>query len=90
MLNVPLEYRFKLKPHPFDGDIIRIECKNGWGLSCINGKTFHSHPYAWEIAVTKDGLLNYDTALTSDVEVFDTEVEAQAFIDRAIPYLESL
>lgn len=63
---------------------------SGYGLSAINAAMAHSYPFAWEIAVIKgvkengrhDGLC-YDTALTDDVEVFDTVDEANEFIERA-------
>jgi tRNA(Phe) wybutosine-synthesizing methylase Tyw3 len=44
----------------------------------------HHYPFAWEAAVLDvDGSLRYDTPLTSDVEVFTTDEEANDFIRRA-------
>jgi len=63
---------------------------NGYGLSAINSPMAHIYPFAWEIAVLKGVSENgsfetlcYDTPLTSDVEVFQTTDEANAFIERA-------
>jgi hypothetical protein len=50
----------------------------------------HSYPFAWEAAVfhPKVGLA-YDTPLTSNVEVFFTDEEANGFIARAIAWAEA-
>ncbi len=74
----------------FRGDHIIIDLPNGWGLSAINGVSARDYPYAWEFAVFHNGSLDYSTELTSDVEVFSTQDEAQAFVDRAIKVLEIL
>ena len=68
---------------------------NGYGLSLVNNPELHAYPFAWEAAVVKgmtdagkfDGI-TYDTPLTEDVEVFSTEAETNAFIDRAIAWSE--
>ncbi len=65
---------------------------SGYGLSAVNSHILHSYPFAWEIAVIKfasdtDWSLDYTTPLTSDVEVFSTDEEANAFIDKAITIL---
>jgi hypothetical protein len=64
--------------------------KNGMGLSLVNGPMLHSYPFAWEAAVLEgvreDGgfdRLSYSTPLTKDVEVFESEDEANEFIQRA-------
>ena len=63
---------------------------DGHGLSLINGPMAHGFPFAWEAAVLwqvkKDGSsgrIQYTTPLTSDIEVFQTDAEANEFIDRA-------
>lgn len=63
---------------------------NGYGLSAVNSTMLHSYTFAWEIAVLEgvndDGTfadLSYDTPLTSDVEVFSTDEEANEFILKA-------
>lgn len=63
---------------------------NGFGLSLVNAVILHSYRFAWEAAVvTKmqdDGKftkLTYDTPLTEDTEVFFTDEEANAFIEKA-------
>ncbi len=66
---------------------------NGYGLSVVNPPVLRSYPYAWEIAVLKlldekgeEFELNYETPLTSDVEVFSTNSEANEFIRKAIEW----
>lgn len=79
------------RPHPLGG-IQRIHrFPDGHGLSIVNSPMLHAYPFAWECAVlenvSEDGNsfeLTYDTDLTSDVEVFDTDQEMNSFIDRAI------
>jgi hypothetical protein len=70
---------------------------NGYGLSLVNSPLLHSYKFAWEAAVLKglkdDGSfdsITYDTPLTDDVEVFDSDDEANAFINKAIAWAESL
>lgn len=72
------------------GDSRLYKLPNGFGLSAQNDKILHYYSFAWEIAVVTnmqdDGTfdtLTYDTPLTEDVEVFDTDEEANAFIARA-------
>ncbi len=76
--------------------IQRIYCfKNGHGLSAVNEEKLHSYRFAWEIVVLSglvvynDGNYNWDridytTELTSDVEVFLTDEEANTFIEKAL------
>jgi hypothetical protein len=70
----------------------RIYRVGEYGLSLVNGPMLHSYPFAWEAAVTKyrgdDWSLTYETPLTSDVEVFGTDREANAFIKRAFEWFE--
>jgi hypothetical protein len=58
-------------------------------LSLINSPTAHFYSFAWEAAVRVDGKLCYTTPLTEDVEVFETDDEANAFIARAREYFAS-
>jgi len=83
------------RPHhaPIGGVQRIYRFKDGHGLSLVNGPMLHSYEFAWEAAVLKDvrddgrfGSLDYDTPLTSDVEVFDSDDEANAFIKRAIAH----
>lgn len=80
-------------PHPIKyigGEIRRIHLPNGYKISLINGKAAHAYPFAWEAAmIGPDGALNYDTPLTTDVMVFDTDEETQAFIDKAFEWAEA-
>lgn len=85
------------KPH-FGGGVQRIyRFPGGYGLSMVNSPMLHSYPFAWEAAVVTDVTdnggfsgLTYDTPLTSDVEVFDTEDEANAFIERAAAHFSAM
>jgi len=90
------------RPHPISmiGGVQRIyRFKNNWGLSAVNSPIIHyqEFPCAWEIAVLKNvndngkfETLAYDTELTSDVEIFDSDEEANAFIDKAEKYFNQL
>lgn len=71
----------------------RIYRVGRYGLSLVNSPMLHAFPFAWAAAVldfgSPDGKrfnLTYDTPLTSDVEVFDSEAEAVAFIERAFAW----
>jgi hypothetical protein len=73
------------------GGVQRVYRVGNWGLSLINSPMAHSFPFAWEAAVTKydeeGGFgLTYATPLTSDVEVFYTEQEAEDFLARAFAW----
>lgn len=80
------------RPHPIGlGGVQRIyRFKNGWELSLVNTPMLHHYPFAWEAAVMDSSGLRYDTPLTSDVEVFDSDEEANAFIKKAQNYFENL
>lgn len=93
---MPLTNRHLLleRPHPSLDGVQRIYLFNaGYGLSLVNSPKLHSYPFAWEAAVLKDidkdgnfGGIIYHTPLTSDVEVFKTDDEANAFIQKAAEY----
>lgn len=68
------------------GGTQRIYSCGDWSLSCINGAWAHSYPFAWEIAIAHGDCLCYITPLTDNVEIFDTDDEANAFIDKAMAY----
>ena len=94
------KHLLKEQPHPsgYIGGVQRIyRFDNGYGLSVVNGAMLHAYPFAWEIAVlenvSEDGKmfnLTYDTELTKDVEVFDTDEETDTFINNAIEVLSIL
>jgi hypothetical protein len=64
--------------------------KGGWGLSLINALVAHAYPFAWEAAVLgPDGKIVYSTPLTEDVEVFQSDEEANKFIEKARRYFET-
>ena len=73
-------------PNPIGG-VQRLYRWGDWGLSLINSPMAHSYPFAWEAAVLhwegKNFSLDYSTELTDDVEVFESDDEANAFIARA-------
>lgn len=66
------------------GDQCIYKFPSGWGLSLINSPAVHCYSFAWEAAVLNpQGRLDYGTALTEDVEIFDTDDEANEFIEQA-------
>lgn len=79
-------------PNKALGGVQRIyRFPNGNGLSLVNSSSLHPFPFAWEVAVlenvSEDGkkfTITYDTELTEDVEVFETEEDTNEFIERAI------
>jgi hypothetical protein len=84
------EYLKQERPNHIGGVQRLYEFPGGWGLSLINSPRAHSFRFAWEAAVIgPGGGLNYETPLTSDVEVFDTDDEANAFIAKAAEYFKS-
>lgn len=86
-----------LLERPHLGGVQRVyRFPSGFGLSAVNASMLHSYTFAWEIAVLRNvhdngsfDELTYDTPLTSDVEVFKTDDEANAFIARAFDELGS-
>jgi len=87
------------RPHPnaFIGGEQRLyKLANGYGLSVVNGAMLRSYEFAWEVAVLTDmkedgsfGNLTYATPLTDDAEVFYSDEETNAFIEKAIAWGES-
>lgn len=78
------------------GGVQRVYRDGRYGLSLVNGAMLHSYPFAWEAAVLDFGSpdaeksnLTYDAPLTNDVEVFDTDEEADAFIAKAFEWFAS-
>lgn len=72
----------------------RIYRVGDYGLSLVNGPMLHGYPFAWEAAVLDfrgDGKhfeLTYATPLSNDVEVFQTDEAANAFIERAFTWFK--
>jgi hypothetical protein len=91
------DHLLKSGPHPSIGGEQRIyRFADGHGLSLINSSMAHSYPFAWEAAVLKvvkdDGThegLTYDTPLTQDVEVFNSDEEANEFIKLAAAHFNA-
>jgi hypothetical protein len=64
------------------GEQFLITFQSGYGASVVR----HQFSYGgteglWELAVTDDGNLCYDTAITDDVEGYLTEADAMALFD---------
>lgn len=79
-----------LKTKGFNGIQRLYRFNNNYGLSLVNTPILHTYPFAWEAAVIRfdsaeSDVFNiiYDTELTDDIEVFDTDEEANAFIEHA-------
>lgn len=75
----------------------RIYRWGDWGLSVVNGRMLHAYPFAREAAVVYfhsgdplDFELVYTTPLTSDVEIFESDDEADVFVARAREYFTQL
>ena len=73
------------RPHPSGlGGVQRLyEYADGHSVSMVNAAYLHHFPFAWEGAVLGDGGCVYDTPLTDDVEVFQCDVEANAWLEKA-------
>lgn len=85
-------------PHlafPISGSQRIYRFSGGFGLSAVNPPELHSRPFAWEVAVlenvTEDGAefnLTYKTPLTNDVEIFSSDDDTNAFIEKARAFFE--
>ena len=52
---------------------------NGYGVSVLRGgESAYTDGGTYEIAVTRDGILDYSTPITDDVLAYQTEEEANA------------
>lgn len=71
------------RPH-LGGEQRRYHVGRGYEVSMVNAPMLHRFPFAWEAAIIFNGVATYTTPLTSDVEVFDTEEDAAAFLQTAI------
>lgn len=88
---MPLTDEFLVAERQHLGGVQRIyRFKSGYGLSLVNAPILHGYPFAWEAGVLRGvdkdggfGSLTYDTPLTKDVEVFDSDDAANAFIAKA-------
>lgn len=87
------------RPHPAGLGVQRIYRWGRFGLSLVNTGMLHRYPFAWEAAVLvfesgdkeSNWSITYDTELSSDVEVFDSDEDTNAFIAKAasaLPLLE--
>lgn len=71
------------RPH-LNGTQRLYQFGQGYSLSLVNAPMLHGFPFKWEGAVIKDGTLDYSTPLTSDVRVFESDEEANAWIGEAL------
>jgi hypothetical protein len=77
------KYLERERPH-LNGVQRLYKFASGFKLSLVNSPMLHAYPFAWEAAVIgPDGDITYSTPLTDDVEVFQSDDEANAFIERA-------
>lgn len=93
------KYLLLERPHPsaYVGGVQRLYIMpNGYGLSLVNSSMLHSYPFAWEAAVVAglrtDGHFDdlvYTTELTNDVVTFQSDEEANEFIEHAWKVLQS-
>lgn len=86
---MPLTNENLVMERPHFGGVHRVYEVGDYGLSLINAKIFHRWAFAWDAAVLHKGELTYSTPLTCDVEVFDTDDEANAFIEKAFAWFEA-
>ena len=64
--------------HDKQGEQARIQLPNGWGASVIRGPyTYGGREGLWELAVTDDQRIRYDTPITDDVLGWLTEEAGQ-------------
>ena len=73
----------EFETHPIgQGNLAKMNFDNGYGVSVLLGNMFYSNgTTTYEVAVTKDGVLCYDTHITSDVigyVTYDTVTEIMA------------
>ena len=66
------------QPHPvgMGGEIATVGYDNGYSASCLKGGCFYTTGGTYEIAVMKDGELDYTTTITNDVLGYLSEDEA--------------
>lgn len=63
-------------PHPIGGINAFHEFPNGYGVSVIAGsKHFYCGEGTYEVAITKDGELDYKTEFTDDVLAYQSPEE---------------
>ncbi len=79
------------------GGVQRIYKFGNYGLSLINSPKVHLYSFAWEAAilsgVKSDGTfegIDYSTPLSQDVEIFDSDEEANEFIMKAKEYFTKM
>ena len=54
--------------HPFyGGEIRKYKFENGYGATVLRNRASNGGPELWELSVTKDGKITYDTPITDDV-----------------------
>ena len=87
---ITAKYLEKEIPHRnWDGVQRLYDLGHGFKLSLINSTMAHRYVFAWEAAVLYNGSLTYATPLTSNVEVFDSDDAANAFIESAKAWVDA-
>lgn len=72
--------------NPLADAAYRVSLPNGYGVSLIRGGPAYSGPDTWEVAVTCNGVLCYDTPVTDDVLGYQTDQD----VARVLEQLEAL
>jgi hypothetical protein len=60
----------------------RVDFPNGYGLSIINGPFAYCDSNTFEVAITRDGSLCYDTPITDDVLGYQTLEDIEALMKK--------
>jgi hypothetical protein len=77
----------EFNPHPIgEGIHARLEFKNGYGVSVVQGRYFYCDSNTYEVAIIYQEELCYTTDLTDDVLTHQTESD----IDRVMAHLQKL
>jgi hypothetical protein len=65
------------------GSTIQIEFPSGWGVSITKNSGSYGHEDGlWELAVLKDGELNYENPITDDVLGYLTDEKVAEYIEQ--------
>ena len=66
----------------YGGVQVQFKFDNGWGASVISHKGSYGNEGTWELAVLRNGKLNYSTEITSDVIGNLSEPEVHKLLER--------
>lgn len=68
----------EFKAHPYQGHFDQqavLNFPNGYGVSVVNGRGAYCGPGTYEVAILKDGNIDYSTEITDDVLSYQTPDE---------------